>query len=80
MAESNGNEPLTRADMQTFEDRLIQILTRSQAEILEKTQGFIRDRQVELLRAFERAAVFEDADGFVTLRRASAENPPWDKV
>ena len=66
--------------IQTFEERLIQALTRSRAEILERTQGFIRDRQTELLRAFERAAAFEDAEGFVTLRRASTENPPRDKV
>ena len=68
------------ADTQTFEERLTQVLTRSQAEILEKTHGFIRDRQTELLRAFERAAAFEDAEGFLTLRNASIENPPWDKV
>jgi hypothetical protein len=80
MAESNGNEPATRADLRAFEDRLIQILTRSQAEILEKTQAFIQHRQIELLRAFERAAAFEDAEGFLTLRDASIENPPWDKV
>jgi hypothetical protein len=91
MAESNGNEPATRAnlqavgdylhaDMQRLEDRLIQVLTCSQAEFLEKMQGIIRDAQTELLQAFERAADFEGAAGFVTLRKASIENPPWDTV
>jgi hypothetical protein len=65
------------AFMQKLEERLIQVLTRSQAEILEKTQGFIRERQTELLRAFERAAAFDDAEGFLTPRNASIENPPW---
>jgi hypothetical protein len=89
MAESNGNAPATRtdlqavedhlrADMQTLEDRLIQALTRSKVEILEKTQGFIRDRQTELLRAFERASVFEGVEGFLTLRNASIDSPPWE--
>ena len=88
MADSNGNAPATRADlqavgddlhadMQRLEDRLIQLLTRSQAKILEKTQGFIRDAQTELLRAFERAATFHGAEGFLTLRNAPMENPPW---
>jgi hypothetical protein len=91
MAESNGNEPATRADlhavgddlradMQRFEDRLIQVLTCSQAEFLEKMQRIIRDAQTELLHAFERAADFEGTAGFVTLRKASIENPPWDTV
>jgi hypothetical protein len=64
MAGHNGNEPAMRADLQavghdlhadtqTFEERLTQVLTRSQAEILEKTHGFIRDRQTELLRRFD---------------------------
>jgi hypothetical protein len=38
-------------------------IARRQAEILEKTQAFIRDCQTELLRAFERATVFEDVEG-----------------
>ena len=96
MAEADGNQYVTRAvlraELLAVEERMINRMTkatgdaiakaiaRSQAEILEKTQGFIRDRQTELLRAFERAAAFEDAEGFVTLRRASTENPPRDKV
>ena len=89
MAESNGNEPARRADlqvvgdylhadMQRFEDRLIQVLTCSQAEFLEKMQRIIRDRQTELLRAFERASVFEGVEGFLTLRNASIDSPPWE--
>jgi hypothetical protein len=79
MAENNGGDP-RRADLQAFEDRLVQALMQSRAEILEKTQALIRDRQTELLGAFERAAAFEGEAGFVTLRSASVENPPWDKI
>ncbi len=57
---------------------LIQALTRSKVEILEKTQGFIRERQTELLRASEKAAVFDDVEGFLTLRNASIDSPPWE--
>jgi hypothetical protein len=75
MAEADGNQYVTRAvlraELLAVEDPLINRMTkaigdaiaRSQAEILEKTQAFIRDRQTELLRAFERATVFEDVEG-----------------
>ena len=60
-----------RAELLAAEDGMVNRMTkaiaeaiaRSQAEILEKTQEFIRDRQTELLRAFERATVFEDVEG-----------------
>ena len=80
MADTDGNQYVTRADLQAFEDRLVQALTQSRAEILERTQALIRDYQTELSRAFERAAVFEAATGFVTLRKASIEDSRWDKV
>jgi len=75
MAEADGNQYVTRAvlraELLAVEERMINRMTkaigdaiaRSQAEILEKTQAFIRDRQTELLRAFERATVFEDVEG-----------------
>jgi hypothetical protein len=75
MAEADGIQYVTRAvlraELLAVEDRMINRMTkaignaiaRSQAEILEKTQAFIRDRQTELLRAFERATVFEDVEG-----------------
>ena len=75
MAEADGNQYVTRAvlraELLAVEDRMINRVTkaignaiaRSQVEILEKTQAFIRDRQTELLRAFERATVFEDVEG-----------------
>jgi len=75
LAEADGNQYVTRAvlraELLAVEERMINRMTkaignaiaRSQAEILEKTQAFIRDRQTELLRAFERATVFEDVEG-----------------
>ena len=75
MAEADGNQYVTRAvlraELLAVEERMINRMTKatgdaiaqSQAEILEKTQAFIRDRQTELLRAFERATVFEDVEG-----------------
>jgi hypothetical protein len=80
MAQQSENESVTRADLQAFEDRLVQSLMQSRAEILEKIRALIRDYQTELLRAFERAATFEAEADFVTLRSASLENPPWDKI
>jgi hypothetical protein len=52
-AESKGNEPATRADLRALDQRLVQALIRNQAEILEKTQEFVRDSQTELLRGFD---------------------------
>ena len=65
MAETNGNQYVTRAvlraELLAVEDRMINRMTkaigeaiaRSQAEILEKTQEFVRDSQTELLRGFD---------------------------
>jgi hypothetical protein len=69
MAETNGNKYVTRAvlraELLAVEDRMINRMTeaignalakaiaRSQAELLEKTQEFVRDAQTELLRGFD---------------------------
>ena len=69
MAETNGNQYVTRAvlraELLAVEDRMINRMTkaigdaiasaiaRSQGEILEKTQEFVRDSQTELLRGFD---------------------------
>src|SRR5258706_16013667 len=65
MAEANGNQYVTRADLRAellaVEDRMTkaiasaiaQPIARSQAEILKKTQEFVRDSQTELLRGFD---------------------------
>jgi hypothetical protein len=92
MAETNGNQYVTRAvlraELLAVEDRMTkaignaiaEAIARSQAEILEKIQAFISNRQTVLLRAFERAAAFPAAAGFLTLRNTSIENPPCDKI
>jgi hypothetical protein len=65
MADTDGNQYVTRADLRAelhaVEDRLIntigstiaQAFAQSQAQILEKTQEFVRDAQTELLRGFD---------------------------
>jgi|SRR5579859_3071796 len=65
MADTDGNQYVTRADLRAellaVEDRLVKTIgstiaktiAQSQAQILEKTQEFVRDSQTELLRGFE---------------------------
>jgi len=61
MADTNGNQYVTRADLRAelraVEDRMTNTIAKaiaqSQAEILEKTQEFVRDSQTELLRGFD---------------------------
>jgi hypothetical protein len=65
MPDTDGNQYVTRADLRaelrTVEDRMIntiantiaKAIAQSQAEILEKTQEFVRDSQTELLRGFD---------------------------
>jgi hypothetical protein len=61
MPDTDGNQYVTRADLRAellaVEDRMIKTIAKaiaqSQAEILEKTQEFVRDSQTELLRGFD---------------------------
>src|SRR5579864_7950713 len=65
MADTDGAQYVTRADLRAelraVEDRMIntiantiaKAIAQSQAEILEKTQEFVRDSQTELLRGFD---------------------------
>jgi hypothetical protein len=65
MADTDGDQYVTRADLRAelsaVEDRMIntiantiaKAIAQSQAEILEKTQEFVRDSQTELLRGFD---------------------------
>jgi hypothetical protein len=65
MADTDGAQYVTRADLRAelraVEERMIntiantiaKAIAQSQAEILEKTQEFVRDSQTELLRGFD---------------------------
>jgi hypothetical protein len=61
MADTDENQYVTRADLRAellavegrMTSTIAKAIAQSQAQILEKTQEFVRDSQTELLRGFE---------------------------
>ncbi len=73
MPETNGHQPVTRAelnaDLHALEDRVIKAIARSQTEILDQMHEFVRDAQTELLCGFEAFSIGHN----VRLRKLEAD-------
>jgi hypothetical protein len=73
MSDTNGSQTVTRAELRaelhSLEDRVIRAIGKSQAEIVERMQEFVRDSQTELLRGFQAFATSQT----VQIRKLKAD-------